>query len=112
MISRVKLKCLSSVSRNSGSESTLFTSLFKNNLHTKIMNRSLVRCEFIPQCWYINSNERPTGDEIPKLRSFNKPLALKLHPSTKSSRNRYIKKLGTDSSVVDRRVPRQFHILS
>ena len=50
--------------------------------------------------------------EIPKLKSFIKRLALKLYGSAKSSRNRYIKKLGTDTSVVNRRVPRLFHILS
>ena len=62
--------------------------------------------------WYTRINKMHSDLEIPKLKSFIKRLALKLYGSAKSSRNRYIKKLGTDTSVVNRRVPRPFHILS
>ena len=50
--------------------------------------------------------------EIPKLKSFMNHLALKLYAFAKSSRNRYVKNLVSDSSVVNRKVPRPFHILS
>ena len=49
--------------------------------------------------------------EIPKLESYTKTLAPKLYASAKTSRNRYIKKLGSNLKVVDPRVSRSSHIL-
>ena len=49
--------------------------------------------------------------EIIRLKSFIEHLALKSYASTKLSKNRYIKRLGTDSVVVDRRVKKPVHIL-
>ena len=62
--------------------------------------------------WYTWIDKMHSDLKIPKLKSFIKHLALKLYASSKTSRNRYIKKLGTDLSAVNRRVPRPFHTLS
>ena len=51
------------------------------------------------------------GLEIVKLKIFMKHLALKLYACARSSRNRYIKKLGTDSLVDNRMVSKPLHIL-
>jgi hypothetical protein len=51
------------------------------------------------------------GLKFIKLKSFMKHLALKLYASAKLSTNRYIKGLGTDSLVDNRRVPKPVHIL-
>ena len=48
--------------------------------------------------------------EIPKLKRCIKILAL--YASAKPSRNRYVRKLGSASTVLDPRVRRPLHILS
>ena len=52
-----------------------------------------------------------SGLEIIKLESFMKYLALTLYYSARSSRNKYIKRLGTDTLVDNRRVPKPVHII-
>ena len=49
--------------------------------------------------------------EIVKLKSFMKHLALKLYVFARSSRNKYISRLGTYTLVDNRRVPKPVHIL-
>jgi hypothetical protein len=46
---------------------------------------------------------------IIKLKSFMEYLALKLYASARNSGNRYIKRLGTDSLINNRRVPKLVH---
>jgi hypothetical protein len=49
--------------------------------------------------------------KILMLKSCIKCVDLKMYASVKTSRNRYIKKLGSVSMVVDPRVPRPIHVL-
>ena len=60
----------------------------------------------------IRESKMHSDTEIRKLRSFIKRSTLKFYVAAKSSRNCYIKKAGNDSSVVSRRVPRPFLILT
>ena len=46
--------------------------------------------------WYKRIDKMHSYLEIPKYKSFIKQLALILYTSPMFSRNRYIKKLGTD----------------
>ena len=50
--------------------------------------------------------------KIPMLKSNVKVLVLKMYASAKASRNRYVRKLGSVSAVLDPRVRRPLHILS
>jgi len=61
---------------------------------------------------YTRINKMHFDLEIPRLKTYIKSLATKLYASAKYSRNRYIRKLGADSSVYNQRVLRPFHILS
>ena len=60
---------------------------------------------------YTKIEQLHSDNEIPMLKKHIKVLALKLYASVKVFRNRYIKKLGSDS-VDDGRDPRSSHILS
>ena len=60
---------------------------------------------------YTRTDKMHFDHEIPKLKSFIKCLAFKMYATVKSSRNRYVRKLGAVSMVIDPRVPRPLHIL-
>ena len=58
------------------------------------------------------STEIHFDNKIPLLKSFVKTLDLKMYASAKTNRNRYVRKLGSASIVLDPRVRRPLHILS
>jgi hypothetical protein len=60
---------------------------------------------------YTRTDKMRLDHKIPMLKSYIKCLSLKMYASAKRSRNRYVKKLGTVSMVIDPRVPRPIHIL-
>jgi hypothetical protein len=49
--------------------------------------------------WYTRTDKMHSDFEIIKLKSFMKYLTLKLYAFATNNRNRYIKRLGTDSLV-------------
>ena len=75
-----------------------------------VQNRALRKIEGCDR--YNRTGEMHFKFEIPKLKSYIKTLPQKLYASAKTSRNRYIKKLGSNLKVVDPRVSRPSHISS
>ena len=55
---------------------------------------------------YTHTEKMHFDHKIPMLKSYNKTLAFKLYASAKTSNNRYIRKTGLASKVVDPRVSR------
>ena len=61
--------------------------------------------------WYTIIDKMHSDTQFPRLKAYIKILALKLYASAKSSRNRYIKKLGSDCKVGGRRVSKPSDVL-
>ena len=53
--------------------------------------------------WYVNNNKLYLDNDIPKLKSYFKSMALKLYFSSKSSRNRFTESyVQTYQSIAER----------
>ena len=61
--------------------------------------------------WYTRTELLHFDNEILMLNSFIKKLASKLYSSVKTSRNKYIKKSGSDSKVLTQRAGKPSHLL-
>ena len=89
----------------------LFRSVAVANLEISYSKYTLFICMCMYVCMYIYVYTfEYLGFPNYQAKKFMKHLALKLYASTKPSRNRYVKRLGTDSLVVNQRIPKPVHI--